>query len=740
MDEKTNYTITLTLIIVLTALMILDIYYHAYSYLMQISITNTVMDTISIKLNNTIGIFKKDLALKTASIAVISVMMIGYKPKKELKISKAFMIVEGVAGLLLYILPNLLTLKGPLYIIFTIAGVILLIMFGISIQKIISTSFMSDRFDKENKAFIQTEKCYNTEYSVNIPYEYYYKKKKRQGWINIVNPFRAVLVSGVPGSGKTFAILEEAIRQLLEKGFCACVYDYKYPDLTATTYSYLCEYYKNYDIKPQFYVLNLDDPEHSHRCNPLQPELMTEFTDAIESAKSIMMGLNKTWIKKEGDFFVESPINFVACGIWMLRQIDTNIGENRYCTFPHLIELMSMDYQDMFGALVTLDDTSISNIMQPFVSAWEQKAIDQLEGQIASVRLGLSRLTAPNIYWATTGNDFTLDVNNPEEPKILCIGNNPDRQSIYGTVLSLYSSRMLRLINQKKKRRCALFFDELPTIYLGVGTLDNLIATGRSNKIATFMGIQDFSQMVRDYGKEVADGIINIVGSVLTGMVGEHTAESFSKKIGKIKVMRTSVNISRNDTSTNLSEQMEPFMGVEELCQLGQGELAGVLADDFSAPMECKVFCGNIKVDMKQKALAKKHKLSQLTYFPEGVDIKELMELNMYQIRNDIKELCKLLNFRYTNEEINNKDFLKDKIDLYIIYTRKRKKDKILRYNNGDEEYDKLIESISTEYAEKSNEYDLEEDEQRREYTDQLRDDIEKKIELLASQETYKFE
>lgn len=692
-DDKNNYAIKLLMFTFMTVVLFFDSLYYAYNFFYDIGLDGEFFANILKKLYD-YGIYSNRFSPKYFALVFMIVGLLGNKPRKDVDLNKKRVWLVGIFGILIFFIPNIFEIHGVVYLICSFLGAFLLVYFITSMQKIIGSQFLKDRFDVENTQCLQNDKYLPLDTSVNIPYTYYYQKKEHTGWINIVNPFRAVMVCGVPGSGKTFAILEEAIRQLLEKGFCMCVYDFKFPDLTETTWSYLCEYFDNYDVKPKFYVLNFDDPRYSHRCNPLQPELMTEFSDANEAAQTIMLGMNRSWIKKQGDFFVESPINLTAAGIWVLRQIDLALGENKFCTFPHLIELLSMEYDDMFGVLTAVDDMAVANVMSPFLSAWVQQATDQLEGQIASVRLGLSRLSTPSIYWAMTGADFTLEINDPKEPKILCIGNNPDRQAVYGTVLSLYSSKMMKLINHKGRRRCALFYDELPTVFLGTGTLDNLIATGRSNKLATFMGIQDFSQIIRDYGKEAADAILNTVGSIITGQVGDHTAKQLSDRIGKIKVRRNSVNVSRNDTSINMSEAMEPFVKVEQLCQMGQGEMAGVLADDVKAPMDFKMFYGHIKVDMVVKKLAKKHKMPTFTDFGDA-DVNQILEENLLKIRREVKELCTLLNFKYEDYHcFNDHDFMREQIAQFITYTRNSKKQKIINLF-GETEYNNMINNLA---------------------------------------------
>ena len=309
------------------------------------------------------------------------------------------------------------------------------------------------------------------EYSVNLRTRFWFRGRAYDGWINLVNPFRATMVLGTPGSGKSYAIINQYIKQTIEKGYSLFLYDFKYPNLSEIAYNHLLAHLDGYKVKPKFYVINFDNPRESHRCNPIHPDFMTDISDAYESAYTIMLNLNRTWISKQGDFFVESPIILLASIIWYLK-----IYKNgRYCTFPHAIEFLNRKYADIFPILTSYPE--LENYLSPFMDAWESSAVEQLQGQIASAKIPLSRMISPALYWVMTADDFTLDINNPEEPKVLVVGNNPDRQGIYGAALGLYNSRIVKLINKKKRLKSAVIIDELPTIYMR--GLDNLIATAR---------------------------------------------------------------------------------------------------------------------------------------------------------------------------------------------------------------------------------------------------------------------
>ena len=289
---------------------------------------------------------------------------------------------------------------------------------------------------------------------------------------------------------------------------------------------------------------------------------MTDISDAYESAYTIMLNLNRSWIQKQGDFFVESPIILLAAIIWFLK-----IYENgKYCTFPHAIEFLNRPYAQIFPILTSYDE--LANYLSPFMDAWEGGAQDQLQGQIASAKIPLSRMISPALYWVMTGDDFSLDINNPNEPKVLVVGNNPDRQNIYSAALGLYNSRIVKLINKKKQLKSSVIIDELPTIYFR--GLDNLIATARSNKVAVCLGFQDFSQLTHDYGDKESKVIQNTVGNVFSGQVVGETAKTLSERFGKVLQQRQSMTINRNDKSTSISTQMDSLIPASKISNLTQ--------------------------------------------------------------------------------------------------------------------------------------------------------------------------
>ncbi len=527
------------------------------------------------------------------------------------------------------------------YIITTVAGYVCLLLGGVWMSRLLKNNMMDDRFNEENESFMQETKRMDNEYSVNLPTRFYYKKRWNKGWINVVNPFRATIVLGTPGSGKSFAVVNNFIKQQIEKGFGLYVYDYKFPDLSLIAYNHMITHASSYGKNPPtFCVINFDDPEHSHRCNPIHPDFMSDIADAYESAYTIMMNLNRSWIQKQGDFFVESPIVLFAAIIWYLK-----IYENgKYCTFPHAIEFLCRRYEDIFPILTSYPE--LENYLSPFIDAWQGGAAEQLAGQIASAKIPLSRMISPQLYWIMTGDDFTLDINNPKEPKILCVGNNPDRQNIYGAALGLYNSRIVKLINKKGMLKSGVVIDELPTIYFK--GLDNLIATARSNKVAVCLGFQDFSQLKRDYGDKEAAVVMNTVGNIFSGQVVGETAKTLSDRFGKVLQQRQSMSINRNDVSHSINTQMDSLIPASKISTLTQGMFVGAVSDNFDERIDQKIFHAEIVVDTKKVAAetAAYQPIPLITDFkddtPDRSRMKATIQRNYDKVKQDVKDIVRL--------------------------------------------------------------------------------------------------
>ena len=626
-------------------LAIMNVYWYCYEAMRMWGVTIGVVDRILINFNRTGGLFHSILYTKLFSLLLLALSCLGTKGVKAEKMSWNRILTVLAVGFCLFFLNWWILLlpishlgNATLYIFTMTAGYICLLMGGLWMSRLLKHNLMEDVFNNENESFMQETKLMENEYSVNLPTRFYYKKKWQRGWINVVNPFRATIVLGTPGSGKSFAVVNNYIKQQIEKGYSMYIYDFKFSDLSTIAYNHMMNHQNGYKVKPQFYVINFDDPRRSHRCNPIHPDFMSDISDAYESAYTIMLNLNKTWVQKQGDFFVESPIILFAAIIWYLR-----IYKNgKFCTFPHAIELLNRRYEDVFPILTSYPE--LENYLSPFMDAWQGGAMEQLAGQIASAKIPLSRMISPQLYWVMSASEFTLDINNPEEPKILCVGNNPDRQNIYGAALGLYNSRIVKLINKKGQLKSSVIIDELPTIYFK--GLDNLIATARSNKVAVCLGFQDFSQLVRDYGDKEAKVVINTVGNIFSGQVVGETAKTLSERFGKVLQKRQSISINRQDVSTSINTQMDSLIPPSKISGLTQGMFVGSVSDNFTERIEQKIFHAEIVVDTDKVKREESHyqPIPIINNFKDadGNDcMKQAILDNYNQIKEDVKLIVK---------------------------------------------------------------------------------------------------
>ena len=623
--------------------LLINCYWFCYEAFHVWGFTLGIIDKILMNFQRTTGLFSSILWTKLFCVVFLALSCLGTKGVKEEKITWPKIWTVLFSGFVFFFL-NWWLLVLPigkigvasLYIFTLSVGYICLLMGGVWMSRLLKNNLMDDVFNTENESFMQETRLMENEYSVNLPTRFYYKKKWNNGWINVVNPFRASMVLGTPGSGKSYAIVNNYIKQQIEKGFAMYIYDYKFPDLSEIAYNHLLNHLDAYKMKPQFYVINFDDPRKSHRCNPINPAFMTDISDAYESAYTIMLNLNRSWIQKQGDFFVESPIILLAAIIWFLKIYE----DGKYCTFPHAIEFLNRPYAQIFPILTSYDE--LANYLSPFMDAWEGGAQDQLQGQIASAKIPLSCMISPALYWVMTGDDFSLDINNPNEPKVLVVGNNPDRQNIYSAALGLYNSRIVKLINKKKQLKSSVIIDELPTIYFR--GLDNLIATARSNKVAVCLGFQDFSQLTRDYGDKESKVIQNTVGNVFSGQVVGETAKTLSERFGKVLQQRQSMTINRNDKSTSISTQMDSLIPASKISNLTQGMFVGAVSDNFDERIDQKIFHAEIVVDsVKVSAEMKTYQsipvIANFTNEDGSDNLKETIEANYRKIKQEILSL-----------------------------------------------------------------------------------------------------
>ncbi len=628
-----NEKFSIDILIVLTICMCFgaiaaQMYVSYYEFLLSNGLANDYLSNVLYKLTQIYPFHRNPVILRFTCCLIIGFASLGFqiKRKPEEDNKQTLYIIVLCASLIVFILVPLVPMHLYLNLAFSFVSFNGFFYSYMQLRKQFSYFGHKDEFNEKNQIFKQETLVKTNPYSVNFTTE--------NGVINVVNPFRATMVLGTPGSGKSYSVIEEYIRQHIQKQFTMMVYDFKFPSLANETYAFF-EYYKhNYKIEPKFTVVSLDDLSQSDFVNPISPNLIRKAADAIEASQTVLYNLNKEWITKK-DFFAQSAISYFACCIYFLKIYE----DGKYCTLPHAITLASCPDEDVFKIFKNYPELKF--FMTPFADALAKEAYEQLAGQTASARIPLSQLATKELFWVMGNNVYpernvSLDINNPKTPTIFILANSPSTQTTNSPALGLVATQMLKEINKQGQQPCSVLIDELPTMYF-MG-LDNLIATARSNKISTTIGMQDLEQLKRDYGDKIAETIFNIVGNIFSGSVRSGTATKLQEIFGKKKQKLKNVSVDTQTTSYSINESLEFVIPVSTISQLSQGEFVGVVSDNFGEEINRKIFRGKIKVPAQRTDQIKK---PIPTTIPEEA-LKGLVEGNFNRI---IQEIDILVNY-----------------------------------------------------------------------------------------------
>ena len=602
--------------------------------------------------------FYPPLHAKLATLVLIALVATGTKAKKkkDLNITKEI-IIPIIIGLgmilgslalvnnagnnsLPKVLPGL-NLFQIIYALLSLVGAIITQVGADNISKYMQLKMGKDRWNVEEESFDQNQELVETDTSVNIPYIFRHNKKNNNGWIN-VNPFRGTIVIGVPGSGKSFGVINPAIRQMITKGFCLCIYDFKFPDLGQIAYyHYLLKKRQDPDnYKHNFHVININDVEKSRRVNPFKKEYITTLAEAQEMAESMVSSLQKGGSGGGGgseQFFTQSAINFLSSCIYFFATYENG----KYSDLPHIMAFMNRSYKEIFDTLFTHEE--LESLLSPFKTAYDNKAFDQLEGQIGTIKIFLSRLATKESFWVFSGDEVELKITDKENPSIMILASDPGTQDINSALYSSVLNRTLRLINSKNNLPGGIVADEFPTIY--IHKIDNVVATARSNKVAVLLGLQELPQLRQFYKKEIADTISAIVGNILSGAVRDkNTLDWLEKMFGKIKQKTFSQSISQQGTTTSINEKMDNMIPAGKIAALKTGEMVGMIAggeENDTEEYKTSAISGKINLEMKAIQWEEKNYVKMPVY-------RHFRDNN----GNDRKAEVLMTNFRRINKEV----------------------------------------------------------------------------------------
>jgi hypothetical protein len=596
-------------------------------------------------------IFRRPLNSKLFILLLICLISVGTLSRKDRDLKTHHAIIYPLtSGLLLFfgslwfygrdgalVLPQT-SLYDMGYMCSALFGAVLIHIAMDNISKIISSQLGKDKWNIEGESFMQPKKAHVTATSVNIPMLFYYRNKIHHGWINLDNIFRGTLLIGTPGAGKSFGVVAPFIRQLMAKEFTLCVYDFKFPDLGRITYyHYLLAKTKPACQHYAFHVINLNEVEKSRRINPLHRDFIGTLADALETAEGLVEALKKGDKSGGSDqFFTQSAINFLAACIYFFSRH----AEGKYSSLPHVLALLNCSYEEIFNALFS--EPELSSLLSPFMTAYQAKAFNQLEGQVGTLKIFISRMATKETFWVFSGDDFNLRISDPRTPSVLVLANDPGTQNINSACYSLVINRLSRLVNSRDNKPCALIVDELPTLF--IHRIENLIATARSNKVAVLMGLQELPQFRQQYGKDAATTIASVVGNILSGSVrNKETLEWLERLFGKVKQTAESLSIDRSKTSVSISEKLDPLIPAGKIAALKAGELVGLVAGNTAAAYNGKFETSALhcKVNLNLKAIA----LEEQQYRPMPVfyDFKgqkeQILQRNFQRINQEVKDI-----------------------------------------------------------------------------------------------------
>ena len=540
----------------------------------------------------------------------------------------------------------IIQVSNNLYVdIVLLFGFVLFFIAGSNIHSSLVDIPAVDQFNEANQTFLQTEKIIKTNDSINLMYKYYYNGW-RKGFINMIATTRATMVMGTAGSGKTASILVPALWQSIYKGQSGILYDFKYPSMTLEAFNAYFKAIKNNPyvfgkknddspIIPEFKVVNFSDLKTSSRVNPIDPIYIKNINSAQEAAKTLLVNINRSWIGKESEFFNASGISLVTMAIYYLKIVSEK--HNRYvCTIPHMIELINTNINEQIKVYNRYPELrSLSGTFQVAIDAGAGK---QLAGQVASATTALSTLASKEAYWVLSRNDFMLNVNNPNKPIILCLGNDRESRTTFGAIIAVFFSSAFKLM-KKGDRRGFVMVDELPTVFLN--DISYVINTIREIGVSVWLGIQDLAQLVNDYKKEGADVVMNACGSIFWGTVNFETAEKVSKIFGNTNQRKINVNVGKSDSvDYSISSDAKPLLPPSVMTVLSPGRFAGKIADNFTQTIEQKLMYGDIYLENmdKDRIFTELPKI----YNNTSDELDMLIEQNFERINVDIKEILEM--------------------------------------------------------------------------------------------------
>lgn len=637
---------------ILYAFIVVEIVLNLYINHPSVGIFNVLLKRIQ-----TLQVLSVPIYSKLFTLFLICLLAVGSTVKKEIRINTTRQVLLPLFSGLLMLFGSIVLLNkhqsfqkdtvilqtdfyGITYITCSILGALFSAIAIDNISKFLRVNFGKDKWNTEAESFMQETSPILSMHHINLPTKFYYNKKIHNGYIN-VNPYRGLMVMGTPGSGKSYSVINPAIRQLIRKEFSICLYDFKFPDLAKIAFYHFLKMKKQGKMKKfNFHVINLDDVSKSRRINPLNSKYVKTLSEAQEVSTALIEALKKGDKSGGSDrFFTQSAINFLASAIYFLAKYKNG----KYSSLPHLIAFLNLEYEYIFECMLT--NPELESLLSPFLSAHNKKAYDQLEGQVGTLKIFISRLATKETFWVFSHDDFNLKISDPENPSILVLANSPQTQDINSALYAIIVNRLISLINSKGNLPSCIIADEAPTLY--IHRLENLIATARSNKVGVILGLQELPQFRQQYGKETASTISSIIGNVISGSVRDkETLDWLEKLFGKVRQQGESINIDRSKTSISINEKLDALIPAGKIASLNTSEVVGIIAKDISNVAYTGKFqpaVVNCKISLDEKEILKEENgyLELPTYYQFNSDKEEQLLQNFYRINKEIQDLIR---------------------------------------------------------------------------------------------------
>ena len=454
------------------------------------------------------------------------------------------------------------------------------------------------------------------------------------GKMEIPERAHGTYIEAAAGGGKS-NLIENFLWQEVQGKKAGFLYDYEGNPLekdgailTKTVFTALKQTPRDHNVK--FAFINFTDLTKTVRCNPIASKYMTNELDVLNAAHTFMKNLERDWIKKT-DFWAQNALNYTTgCMLYQQRHMPEHMR-----TLPHLICLMLSDFRAILDMLSR--DHSLEKWIMPIATAYKLNAQQQLSGVVSSTQLPVTKLFLPEIFYVLNpppGEDFDLDITNPENPVWLCVGNNPKRKQALSPVISLIFSVVKNNIDKLDQTEAAIVIDEVATAYFN--QIDEIPATMRKKGVSTYISVQSFIQLIRDYGKENAETLRDNLSNVFIGKTNnKDTANRMVEFFGDYSRSERSTSIGDSGESQTLSQRDKKLLQIRDVTFQRTGHWTGYVSNAEPAMFHTQFKRFNIK---KLSIPSFSAPINNADVSLVERTMKKIMADNFAKVQNEVKE------------------------------------------------------------------------------------------------------